>query len=49
MADPVDLSTLSDEEINRRKFTLMKRICDEKKLPYHPSLVSWLERQESGQ
>lgn len=42
----VDLADMSDDEINRRKYTVMKNICDAKGLPYHPSLVAWLARQE---
>jgi hypothetical protein len=38
-----DLANMSDNEINRRKFAVMKKICDEKGLPYHPSLVAWLQ------
>lgn len=40
------LADMSDGELNRRKFTLMKRICDNKGLPYPDSLRVWLERTE---
>ena len=40
------LDDLSDGEIRRRKFAVMKKICDEKHLPYSPSLVAYLERQK---
>jgi hypothetical protein len=46
MADN-DLTNMNDDEINRRKFVLMQRLCDDKGLPYPPQLVAYLARKEN--
>lgn len=45
MSDDNDLSTMSDDELNRRIMVVLKKNCDKANLPYPPKLVSFLERQ----
>ncbi len=42
--DSPNMEDWSDEKINRAKFAVLQKLCDQNSLPYPPALSAWLMR-----